>query len=416
MFAKNADPKFKTRALIVVLIGFITMYCTGCFGSDIINVIQEPLAERLGISATQAVLGWTIGGYSVIAIAFIWSTIIMKKGVRQFGTICFFVMAVGAILVSFGYTAKNSALIIVGGFLLKNFLMALQLCVFEVVARWFAMTRGTMLGIMGASFALDNATSSTALSFLYNGLGFSGMMIVAAVILAVMGVLTFLFVRTAPSEIGLSVDGLPEESHQNAGHEEHKSKWTLGKLLRVKESWCIMLGCGIWNMTLSAVITQFFGSVMGAGYDMGFAMMLMVVFGLLGIVMSPIYGKIVDKLGAPASGIVCAALYLVSIIGFAFSSSGSIVFIILAALGLTFFVGAPVLQPALTMHVFGPQEYQATNRYLNIVVNLIAACGLPFMTIFYDTTGSYQMAYYTLLVLNVIVLVLMLSCRRTYTD
>ncbi|MCD8085222.1 MAG: hypothetical protein LUF28_02645, partial [Clostridiales bacterium] len=172
MFAKGASSQFKTRALILLVIGFVTMYFSGCFGTDIINVIQNPIMEKLGCTATQAVLGWTIGGYSVILLSFFFSTIIMKKGIREFATACFIIMAVGAVLVGVGYNiggGAGSALIIVGGFLLKNFLMGLQVSVFQMVALWFNQTRGFALGLMGAAFALDNATSSTGLSMLYNG-------------------------------------------------------------------------------------------------------------------------------------------------------------------------------------------------------------------------------------------------------
>jgi predicted MFS family arabinose efflux permease len=189
-----------------------------------------------------------------------------------------------------------------------------------------------------------------------------------------------------------------------------KSKWTFGKLFAKKESWCIMLGIGIFNMTLQAVITQFFGSLLGMGVSQQLCMTYMVAFGLLGVVMSPIYGKLVDKLGAPKTGVVAAILYIVSVAGFAFHIP------LVAATGLTFFVGSPILQPALTMHVFGGREYQAANRYITVGANIIAACGIPFMTIFYDITGSYTTAYYTLLVMNIFVLLLMLLCRNTYVE
>ena len=57
MFAKGASVQFKTRALIILIISFVTMYFSGCFGTDIINVIQNPIMEKLGCTATQAVLG-----------------------------------------------------------------------------------------------------------------------------------------------------------------------------------------------------------------------------------------------------------------------------------------------------------------------------------------------------------------------
>lgn len=414
MFEKNASPRFKARAFIILIIGFITMYCSGMFGTDIINVIQNPITEKIGCSATQAVLGWTIGGYTVIFIAFIFSTIIMKKGVREFATVSFFIMACGAILVGVGYNMNSVVMITVGGFLLKNFLQALQLCVFQLVARWFVKTRGFVLGFIGAAFALDNSTSSTGLTFLYSNFGFTGMMIVAAAIMMLMGVFTFAFIRTTPEEIGLTVDGIGEDDIVRKNNErvsdDTETKWSFGRLLKIKESWCIMIGIGVFNMTLTAVISQFFNSLMGMGVEISSCMTYMLIFGLLGIVMSPIYGKMVDTVGAPKTGVITAFLYCVSIAGFCFKIP------ILAALGLTFFVGAPVLQPALTMHVFGGREYQAVNRYLAIVVNLIAACGIPFMTIFSDLTGSYTTAYFTLLIMNIIVLLLMIICKKTYVE
>lgn len=416
MFAKDASQKFKARALIVVIIGFITMYFSGCFGTDIINVAQDPIMEKLGISATQAVLGWTIGGYTVIFLAFLFSTIIMKRGTRGFATITFFIMAIGAVLVGIGYSIggeTGSMLIIIGGFLLKNFLQGLQLSVFQVIANWFNKTRGFILGLMGASFALDNATSSTGLTLLYNRLGFNGMMLTAAVIMSVLGILNFLFVRTTPEECGLTTDGIETESKENVlenASGSFKSKWTLGRLLRVKESWTIMLGIGIFNMTLTAVVSQFFNSLIGMGVSTSDCMLYMMIFGLLGIVMAPVYGKLVDRIGAPKTGVVIAVLYICSVAGFAFHIP------FLGALGLTFFVGAPVLQPALTIHVFGAREYQAVNRHLAIIVNLIAACGIPFMTICFDLTGSYTLAHFLLLAFNVIVLILMSICRNTYEN
>lgn len=246
-----------------------------------------------------------------------------------------------------------------------------------------------------------------------------------------------MFVRTRPQECGLTVDGLPKENAKTQEKAEeaekaeiqardggnaakaqardgsnaaHQSRWTLGKLIRIKESWCIMIGIGIFNMTLTAVVTQFFNSLMGMGLKMGTCMTYMVIFGLLGIVTAPIFGKLVDSIGAHMTGVLLALLFVLTVCGFAFHIS------LLAAAGLAFFVGTPILQPALTMSIFGGAEYQATTRYFSIVINLIAACGIPFMTIFLDLTGSHQMAYYVLLVMNVIALLLMAICNKTYVE
>lgn len=411
MFEKYASKGFKIRALIILILGFITMYCSGMFGTDIINVVQNPITEKLGCSTTSAVLGWTVGGYTVIFVAFIFSTIIMKRGVHGFASLAFIVMGIGAILVSVGYSMNSLALITIGGFLLKNFLQALQLSIFQVIARWFEKSRGFVLGLMGAAFALDNSTSSTGLTFLYGNLGFNGMMMIVAVVMFLMGVLSFIFIRTTPEEFGLTVDGLPQEKEVHTESPmEFQSKWNLKTLLSLKESWSILIGIGVFNLTLSAVISQFFNSLLHMNVSMNLCMTYMLIFGLLGIVISPVFGKLIDKMGAPKAGIVISFLYCISVAGFCFQIP------LLAACSIAFFVGAPIIQPALTMHVFGGPEYPAVNRYLSIGSNLIGACGIPLMTVLYDTTGSYHIAYYLLLALNILVLILMSICKNTYIE
>ncbi len=281
MFVKGASSKYKIKAIILIVIGFVTMYCTGMFGTDIINVIQNPIMEHLGCSATSAVLGWSIAGYTLLVATYFFSTIIMKWGPHKFATLCLAIMAAGAALVGVGYSTKSVDIIAVGG-------------------------------ILGASFALDNSTSSTGLTLLYNKLGFTGMITAGTVLMIVIGVLTFLFVRNTPEECGLTMDRIETEETEKSepAPGEFQSKWTLGKLLSKKESWCV----------------------------------------------------------------------------------------------------------ALTIHVFGAKEYRATNRYLAVIVNLIGACAVPFMTVLYDVTGGYALAYNILLVMNIVAFALMLICRKTYAE
>ena len=414
MFLKGASSKYKAKAIIIIIVGFLTMYCSGMFGTDIINVIQNPIMEELGCSATAAVMGWSIAGYTLLFATFFFSSFIMKWGAHKFATISFAIMAIGAILVGVGFGSKSVVIISIGGLLLRNFAVALQTCMFQLVAGWFNKTRGFVLGILGAAFALDNSTSSTGLTMLYKNLGFGGMIAVATSVMVVIGLVTLIFLRNTPEECGLTIDGV--ESDEVAGKAENSegdhfaSNWTLKRFLMTKESWFLGITIGVFNLTLTGVVTQFFNSMTAMGVEQSACMGYMVVFGLLGIVMSPIYGKIVDKFGAPKTGVIAAVLYALSVAGFCFNIP------ILGALGLTFFVGAPILQPALTIHIYGAKEYQAVNRFSSVVISIIGAFAVPFMTVIYDLTGAYSLAYQILLVLNIIALICMLLCKKSYAN
>lgn len=415
MFLKEASSKYKVKAIIIVIVGFLTMYCSGMFGTDIINVIQNPVMEELGCTATAAVMGWSIAGYTLLFATFFFSSFIMKWGAHKFATISFAIMAIGAILVGVGFSSKSVTVIAIGGLLLRNFAVALQTCMFQMVAGWFNKTRGFVLGLLGAAFALDNSTSSTGLTMLYNNLGFGGMIAVATGVMVVIGLVTLIFLRNTPEECGLTVDGIKSEeihaeTENSAAVTQTASKWTLKRFLTTKESWYLGITIGVFNVTLTGVVTQFFNSMTAMGVEQSNSMKYMIVFGLLGIVMSPIYGKIVDKFGAPKTGVVAAVLYALSVAGFCFNIP------ILGALGLTFFVGAPILQPAITIHIYGVKEYQAVNRFSSVVIGIIGACAVPFMTVIYDLTGAYSLAYQILLVLNIVALICMLLCKKSYAN
>lgn len=119
------------------------------------------------------------------------------------------------------------------------------------------------------------------------------MITAGAALMFVIGIATYLFVRNTPEEYGLTMDGVENKKikQEESEAEEFKSKWTLGKLLSKKETWCIALTIGVLTMTLTCVVTQFFNSLMSMGVEAGNCMKYMVIFGMLGIVMSPIYGK-----------------------------------------------------------------------------------------------------------------------------
>lgn len=92
------------------------MYCTGMFGTDIINVIQNPIMEKLGCSATSAVMGWSIAGYTGACGNLFFSTIVMKWGPRKFATLCLMIMVAGAACVGVGYNLNSVLLLQLGEF------------------------------------------------------------------------------------------------------------------------------------------------------------------------------------------------------------------------------------------------------------------------------------------------------------
>lgn len=101
-------------------------------------------------------------------------------------------------------------------------------------------------------FALDNSTSSTGLTMLYNNLGFGGMIAVATGVMVAIGLVTLIFLRNTPEECGLTVDGIEsEETHAETENATEVSKapsrWTLKRFLTTKESWYLGITIGVFS-------------------------------------------------------------------------------------------------------------------------------------------------------------------------
>lgn len=419
MFEKEASPKFRSRTLWIIITGFISMYLTSAISQDCINVIQPAFMEKFGMNSTQVTMPVTIGAYVVIIAAFFYSTIIMKKGVRMFGVVCSVILAVSTALVGLAYNVDGTVAVVlmaVGLFFSRAFVMAVQLCVMQVCANWFMTTRGRVMGIIMAGCAVDNATAQTVSKKMAAAIGFGATYYVIAGLLLVMAVLIYLFFVTTPEEAGFTPDGIvrPEKEMEQLEEGEYHTKWTLKKLFSLPESWTIMIGFGIYSMAITCSIAVFSIRMDEVGISPALYGVLLLAAGVCGILAGPIYGVIIDKLGAPKAGAVLGICDMLMMVGLAMANAQRVWPVYLAAFGVAMMAGTPAVQPALTIHVFGPKEYQAANRYLSIVVNLISACALLYMSVIHDITGSYTMAYIVMTMLCAISAVAMMAIKNTH--
>lgn len=425
MFAKGASPRFIGRAVGIIIVGFLTMYFSCALGADCLNVIQPAFEEKFGWSYTSITLPVTIGAYVVIAAAFVYSTIIMKHGTRIFSAVSFGVLAAATVMIGVAYNSEGSfsfILLVAGQFLSRIFVQAVQLCCFQVCANWFVKTRGRVMGVIMMACALDNATATAIMTKTTAKIGFGNTYFVIAAILVLVAVLAYIYYISSPQEVGLCADGIESEAGAGAAAETEaeqgafQTKWTLKKLLKCPESWAIMLGFGIFNMAITAVVTEYIIRMQEMNISVDKALIMLSAAGILGIFASPLYGILIDKIGAPKAAALLAIFDTAMMLGFRFGSSENMWLVYIAIAGIALFAGTPTLHPSVTIHVFGAKEYQSANRYLSIVVNLIAACAVTFMSVIKDITGSFDLAYMILAVLCLVSAGLMLSIRHTYGE
>lgn len=414
MFEKNASPKFKRHAFGIIILGCLAMYFSCCLATDALNVLQ-PVFTELGWSYSQLAMPLTVGGYILVALSFVFSTIIIKNGTRIFGVVAFGAMAVGTLLVAMAYASNNYSIYFAGGILSKFGCVATQMFIFQLCAEWFSTTRGRILGIVTMAAPLNSATSTTLLTLATNAFGFVAAYIIMAVVLGLSTVLAFFFSQTRPSEMGMTPDGIgvvnPEENQTDS------AKLSMKQILLMPATWKITVAFGVFNGTIGAIMAFFITRMTEVQVDISLALTLLSVASLLGIPISYLYGWVDDKFGTIKACTVLGIMYVVLCVCLYFGNAETMPLIVIATVGMASMTGGcPNLHPSSIIHVFGAEEYQNANRYISIGISLISTFGVQLMSTCMDKTGSLNTGYVVFGVLTLIATILIATTKKVVVD
>lgn len=392
MFDKNASPAFKRHSIGIIIVGCLAMYFSCCLSTDALNVLQ-PIFTQIGWSYSQITMPLTIGGYILVALSFVFSTIIIKNGTRVFGTMAFAAMAVGTLLIAVAYMMNNYAFFMAGGLLSKFGAQASQMFIFQLCAEWFVTARGRILGIITMAAPLDSATSTTILTLLNKKIGFSATYIVLAVVLGIATVLAFLFSQTRPSDMGMLPDGIARKAETEKG-EEQTAVLTMKQILSSVSTWKLIIAFGIFNGTISAIMSFHITRMTEVNVNSALALGLLSVAAIIGLPFGYIYGWLDDKFNTIVACTVLGISYIILCTALLFGSANNMWLIFVAVVGMGSMTGGcPNRHPASIMYTFGTSEYQNANRYIGIGISLISAFGPQLMSACMDKTGSLNLGY-----------------------
>lgn len=127
------------------------------------------------------------------------------------------------------------------------------------------------------------------------------------------------------------------------------------------------------------------------------------------------FGWFDDKLGTMLAARILGVTFVIACTLFYFANADSMIVIWIAAVMMASIVGGtPNLHPSSIIHVFGPQEYQAANRVISIIIGVFSSFGVQLMSILKDKTGSLSMGYAIFAVLCSIGTICMFLIQRTY--
>ncbi len=420
MFEKNASAKFKKHAAGIILLGCLAMYFSCCLASDALNIIEPAFTQKMGWSFSSVSMPITIANYILILLSFGFSTFILKNGTRIFGILSFSAMALGTLMIGIAYSMAEGAyaLYLAGAVLTKFSAQAVQMTCFQLCANWFQSTRGRVLGIVTIAAPLNSATSITLLSIGTQSIGLTACYVIITCILVIAVILAFFFGISRPEELGMHTDGIEkkESIEEPVQQGTYQTKWTFRELFQKPETWALMIGYGIFNGAIGPIMGFFLVRMSEVGVETSMALTIISSSSILGIFLSYIFGYLDDKLGTPIAARILGSTFVCACVLFYFGNAQRMPLIWIAAVMMASIVGGtPNLHPSSIIHVFGAQEYQSANRYIQIGISIISAFGVQLMSILLDRTGSLNAGYLIFAGLSIVGTVCMFMLRHQYT-
>lgn len=319
------------------------------------------------------------------------------------------VILAGGLSVAIGYfiysIATNIVVFYIGAFFVGLFpAFCSSTTTGALINRWFGKLNSTLLSISMAIGGFGGTVGSNLVGKWLATIGYKASFRNMAIIIAVVIVIVFLFVRNSPADKN-SVMLWASAEEQKITRQEDRPGLTLKQAMRTYNFWAIAIFFVLYAGAFYAAYANVTLYMADLGWD---STVYGAVFGVVSvanvIAMVP-GGYAADKVGSRITVLILCALYAIVcvILGFTTPSVG-MMYLVTALIGVCWLF-AKVLHTPLAL-LFGSRDSASIIAILTAAITIGASIGIPAANIIYDITGSYSGLFKVLLVVLVICLIL----------
>lgn len=363
------------------------------------GIYYPAIVADLGVSATAVASGIAVSNFvSGLFAPFVGQALDRYPLKRM--------MLLGSLVVSAGFLCLSQVrsvwqyYLVLGSFFAFGLSLMGGMASSKLVANWYILKRGTMLGRATMGVSLSGIAMPFVATWLVAELGWrGGFGVYAAGILVLVLPVVALLVVTRPEDVGQHPDGRPPLLGRD-GEEEPEVRWRSRELLRSRNFWMIAMPFGAVFASLSAILIHVVPYANDLGYDGFRAAAILQVAAGAGVAGKVVFGQLFDR-GDPrvtvwlSFGIQIAGLVLLLLAGgYPGLVAGGLVF----GFGMG---GVVPLQGAVCGRAFGRESFGTVLGLIRPVQVPIHALGIPLAAWVHDTTGSFQGAFLVFLAVYV---------------
>lgn len=275
-----------------------------------------------------------------------------------------------------------------------------------LLGSWFPEKKGVASGYASIGIPASSATSVAAFTFLFSRFGFSFTMAGVSVILLCLSFLTFLLLRDTPAERGVFPDGIaPEEKETNAvPRKEETGSLSLRQMLGIREMWLTGIILGLFCIATTGVMGQFVIRHTQAAFSKAESLELLTVCAVVGLVGSPIMGKLENKLGSVRGFLVCCSIFITAML-LNFTNVHALIFVSIACLGVVI-TGMPIFMTSFLVTIFGTKNFKTAYAIAYPLSSLIGQTTFLLTSLMLRIFGEIRFAYLLFSGLLIIAMVL----------
>lgn len=187
-----------------------------------------------------------------------------------------------------------------------------------LVTQWFPKKKGLVNGFTTMGHNMGSAFYVPLIAFLIGTYGYQHGMGLAAILGVALGIIGLIFIKNVPQEVGMLPDNVSKEVYEreyftmDANDESYG--WSISKLLKTKELWLCAIIVGLNQLVTTGVMSQLVVRNTGLGFDIDFAVKLMSICAVIGVVGSYLFGWIDQKYGVKRAVTLFLIWYMLALL------------------------------------------------------------------------------------------------------
>lgn len=396
--SENTNLKFGKAGWGIIFYCMIMFFLLIGFSIDGLNIVAPAFAKEHGYEYADVLEMATFAGFVGLFAYYVIGRINVKIGARFTSGFCL----IGAGLSYIFYGHSTSLLQYgIGLALVVSFINgAAYIAGGSLVVQWFPKKKGLANGLTTMGHHMGSAFYVPMIAYLIGSIGFAKGTTVAACIALALGVIGLIFIRNTPQEKGLYPDNVTKEVYEAeyfTDNVDETSIWTVGKLLKTKETWLIALVIGINQLVTTGVMSQMVVRNIGLGFSQNKAIALMTVCAVIGFAGGYAFGWLDQKLGVKKAIIIFLLWYSFAL---TLNITENITAVYISVLMMGFSIGgAANFITSLPVSVFGRHGFAKVHSVYFPIMSAILFSNYIINAQALRLTGSLRGSYMVFLVM-----------------